>query len=218
MSVSADGPSQLDRALAEGRAVEIEGTDRVHYRVAGPGPSAPPDPFVEAVAEEATAEVYTRYRGGRMLEARRGIMEADLTDAQRRDALMAAAREWPSWGSLAEEQREGWRRWTRPVVEALERGGYLAGGELRRFRVKIDDPDMASAHTYEVAALTPLAAIWEGARRACLDDPHPMPSLELNARVPRELRENPGLIDAVAMYGECEPLDSRPIVAAASIR
>jgi hypothetical protein len=115
-----------------------------------------------------------------------------------------------AFGCQPERERELWRTRARPMVLRLERERLIAIGDTRIYNVLIDDPDLVQRYEFTVEATTPQMAAYEGARLAVRRDPLRF----LNRNIPYDMRyplptavgpdvlvnEQPGLIDAVAMY------------------
>lgn len=93
--------------------------------------------------------------------------------------LMRVAAVVASFESLTLDDRSMWRERARPMVVALERENALKVGGERVWEVEVNDPDFENGpYIYAaIAAWSPWAAAYEGARRAIDADPsHGMPA------------------------------------------
>ncbi|MET0601854.1 MAG: hypothetical protein ABW167_07680 [Baekduia sp.] len=126
--------------------------------------------------------------------------------------------------ALSLDDRSMWRERARSMVIALERENALKIGGERVWEVEVDDPDMQNApYVYPaIAAWSPWAAAYEGARRAVNEDPtHGLPGslrpdddpfrfpvfLPVATDVPMPIP--PALIECVVSYTKVWPAGGR---------
>lgn len=95
------------------------------------------------------------------------------------------------------------------VVKAAEARGYLAlPVEPRRFKVKVDDPEMNKVYEYEIEAPTAMSAICTGVRLAILEDPGAGQGGEVPEDERTVIAEDPQFVEEVGNYTSAIPIEA----------